>query len=63
MENDDDSKMIMLDLEIHNLDYTLCALYIHGTNKDTQDFYSNIKQNIITQSNAPVIICGHWNVT
>ncbi len=52
--------LIILDIEIEQRRITLVNLY--GPNKDTPDFYDNIKKLIIKQGNVDVISVGDWNL-
>ena len=59
-EKDENGNLIIIDLELNNLAFTLCVLY--GPNKDNPEFYNNLKQLILKRDNCPLVICGDWNL-
>ena len=57
---DHSGNIVMADIEISNRRITLVNIY--GPNKDTPDFYTNLKKKIIDFANNDVIIVGDWNL-
>ena len=57
---DPNGNYIVIDLTFHDTRFTLCSLY--GPNKDSPDFYNNIKKMIQDFQNTNDIICGDWNL-
>jgi exonuclease III len=51
---------VVIDVSFHDKRFTLCSVY--GPNKDTPDFYNNIKKIMLDYQNTNYIICGDWNL-
>ena len=52
--------LVVIDLEIYQRRITLSAIY--GPNRDTPEFYTEIKNVIDTFENSSVILVGDWNM-
>ena len=57
---DTKGNFLVIDLSFNETRFTLCSLY--GPNKDSPDFYHNIKKIITDFGNTNYIICGDWNL-
>ncbi len=57
---DPGGNFLILDLTIDEKRLTLVNLY--APNKDSPDFFNDLKQSIIQQGNANIIIVGDWNL-
>jgi exonuclease III/hemoglobin-like flavoprotein len=57
---DNNCNFIILDITIEGLRISLVNIY--GPNKDSPDFYIQVKKQIGKMENDYVIICGDWNL-
>ncbi len=57
---DPGGNFLILDVTIDDKRITLVNLY--APNKDSPDFFNDLKQNIIQQGNTNIIIVGDWNL-
>ena len=51
---------IVIDLSFNDKRFTFCSLY--GPNKDSPDFYHNIRNIVNEFQNTNYIFCGDWNL-
>ena len=59
-KHDPGGNFLILDVTIDDKRLTLVNIY--APNKDSPDFFNDLKQNIIQQGNINIIVVGDWNL-
>ena len=59
-EKDVSGNFLILEIELGKINLLLAVIY--GPNKDSPEFYNNLKNKMWAQNNFSAIVCGDWNL-